>query len=137
MTVHLCAWGHWQVPGQHHPALYWRTLYTGKPHWICREPPWCSAGSAAPSLRCLFRTQHRNDLAWCTVHPEESKGCNRLRVHLDDYHRAIAIGQFIVMYGTDGECYGSAKILGVGPSLYEEQRHQDECLSHHASSGGR
>lgn len=134
-VAHLCP--HTQritvVPGQHHPALYWRTLYTGEPHWICREPPWCTAGNVAPSLRCLFRTQHRNCLAWCNVHPEEREG-HGLRIHLDDYHRAIAIGQFIVMYGTDSECYGSAKILGTGPSLYEEQRQQDECLSRQASS---
>ncbi|XP_037499008.1 mitochondrial tRNA-specific 2-thiouridylase 1 [Rhipicephalus sanguineus] len=133
------------VPGQHHPALYWRTLYTDKPHWICRKPPLQVTGDAAPTLRCLFRTQHRNSLAWCVaVLNGDTKAATGaaewphiggLKVTLDDHHRAIAIGQFIVLYGEDGECYGSAKILGLGPSHYDEQKQAVEpCPPHRASA---
>ncbi|XP_075560170.1 mitochondrial tRNA-specific 2-thiouridylase 1 isoform X2 [Dermacentor variabilis] len=131
------------VLGQHHPALYWRTLYTNVPHWICREPHWqITAGNAAATLRCLFRTQHRNALAWCTAVPSgsvmETTGFSTLpagglRVTLDNHHRAIAVGQFIVLYSKDGECYGSAKILGLGPSLYEEQWQPVQACPHQAS----
>ncbi|KAH9364181.1 hypothetical protein HPB48_000589 [Haemaphysalis longicornis] len=93
-----------------------------------------------PAVRCLFKTQHRNGLAWCTVEcPEASRAgperlCGGLTVTLDEYHRAIAIGQFVVLYGEDGECYGSAKILGLGPSLHEEQEERQHQAHNHRSS---
>ncbi|KAL1462053.1 hypothetical protein MTO96_027321 [Rhipicephalus appendiculatus] len=43
------------VPGQHHPALYWRTLYTDKPHWVCGEPPWQMTGDTTPSPTVLVQ----------------------------------------------------------------------------------
>lgn len=130
------------VAGQHHPALYWRTLYTDAPHWVCQGPPfWASAvPDKLLAVRCLFKTQHRNGLAWCTVDcsdastagPEQLRG--GLTVTLDEYHRAIAIGQFVVLYSEDGECYGSAKILGLGPSLHEEQEERQHQAHNHRSS---
>lgn len=124
------------VAGQHHPALYWRTLYTDAPHWVCQGPPlWAAAsarGKQPPIARCLFKTQHRNGLAWCTARLEDSavggpeQPRTGLTVTLDEHHRAIAIGQFLVLYGEDGECYGSAKILGLGPSLHDEQERQQQ-----------
>lgn len=128
------------VAGRDHPALYWRTLYTDTPHWICQGPPlWkATAPGEKPAVRCLFKTQHRNGLAWCTARVEDSTaGPQRPRggmtVTLDEHHRAIAVGQFVVLYGEDGECYGSAKILGLGPSLHEERERQQHRAHSHLS----
>ncbi|XP_075730407.1 mitochondrial tRNA-specific 2-thiouridylase 1 isoform X1 [Rhipicephalus microplus] len=99
-------------------------------------------GDTMPTLRCLFRTQHRNSLAWCiAIFNGEATGAAKLtgglKVILDDHYRAIAIGQFIVLYSQDGECYGSTKILGLRPKHYEEQKQAAKsCPPHRASAAG-
>lgn len=103
------------APGRDHPALHWREVRTRMPHWI-RLP---LVGGAGPSsARCLFKSQHRDPPVPCTVAEGSDGG---LTVSLDRHKRAISPGQFAVFYGEDGQCFGSAKITELGPSLYEER----------------
>ncbi|XP_040355842.1 mitochondrial tRNA-specific 2-thiouridylase 1 isoform X1 [Ixodes scapularis] len=102
--------------GWDHPALRWREMRTGAPHWI-RLP--LVGGGGPPSARCLFKSQHLDPPVPCTVAEGPGGG---LTVLLDHHKRAISPGQFAVFYGEDSQCFGSAKITELGPSLYEEQR---------------
>lgn len=103
------------APGTDHPALYWQEVRTGPPHWIGLPPV---GGAGPPSVRCFFKSQHREPPVPCTV----AEGPGRaLTVTLDRHKRAISPGQFAVFYGEDGQCFGSAKITELGPSLYEER----------------
>uniref|UniRef100_A0A131XYF6 tRNA-5-taurinomethyluridine 2-sulfurtransferase n=1 Tax=Ixodes ricinus TaxID=34613 RepID=A0A131XYF6_IXORI len=103
------------APGRDHSALHWRELRTGAPHWI-RLP--LVGGAGPPSVRCLFKSQHLDPPVPCTVAEGPDGG---LAVSLDRHKRAISPGQFAVFYGEDSQCFGSAKITELGPSLYEEQ----------------
>ncbi|CAN8001021.1 unnamed protein product [Ixodes hexagonus] len=103
------------APGTDHPSLYWRLVHTGPPHWI-RQP--LVGERSPPSVACLFKSQHREAPVPCTLSQGPTNG---LTVTLDAHKRAISPGQFAVFYGEDSQCFGSAKITELGPSLYEEQ----------------
>uniref|UniRef100_T1JMQ1 tRNA-5-taurinomethyluridine 2-sulfurtransferase n=1 Tax=Strigamia maritima TaxID=126957 RepID=T1JMQ1_STRMM len=101
------------APGRHHPSLYHNQIITDKPHWIHSKP-----FEKGQRLLCWFCFQHRNPLVSCTV-TETSD--NKLHVLLETPLRALTPGQFAVFYSGD-ICFGSAKILSTGPSLYNLQR---------------
>lgn len=100
--------------GRNHPSLYWRSMRTGQPHWIGR-PPLVRGGN---EVETLFRSQHKDEPVPCSVTWEDT---GYLKITLNQHRRAITTGQFAVLYGKDGRCFGSAKIAELGPSLYEEQ----------------
>jgi tRNA-specific 2-thiouridylase len=86
------------VQGADHPLLHAPALLAVAPSWIAGEPP-------AWPLRCRARLRHRQPLQDCTVQPLDEA----LLVHFDEPQRAIAPGQFAVLY--EGEtCLGGAVI---------------------------
>jgi len=85
-----------------HPRLMSQALITAPFHWIRRPDPLPSKLSA--------RIRHRQVLQDCRVLPQDDGG---LRVEFEQQQRAVAPGQFCVVY--DGmECLGGGEIAGAG-----------------------
>lgn len=92
------------VQGGEHPRLYASALLAVAPSWIAGEAPeW--------PLRCRARLRHRQPLQDCLVQPVD----DNLLVSFDQPQRAIAPGQFAVLY--EGEtCLGGAVIQRALPA---------------------
>lgn len=108
-----------QAKGTGHPALFFQSMFTEKPHWINQPPRNLIVGHP---LELDFRFQHIHPLVKCSITLQSDGG---LVVSLNDPMRAITPGQYAVFY--DGEkCLGSAQILKNGPSLFElnEKEHR-------------
>ena len=83
-----------------HPALYARALRTAAFHWI-RQPAALPAALSA-------RIRHRQALQPCTARPLDD---GRVEIHFEAPQRALAPGQYAVLY--DGEeCLGGGEIEG-------------------------
>jgi tRNA-specific 2-thiouridylase len=86
------------VQGRDHPALLARALLAVAPSWI-------AGGAPQLPLRCRVRLRHRQPLQPCEV----SAVGDALRIRFETAQRAIAPGQFAVIY--DGPvCLGGAVI---------------------------
>ena len=85
--------------GHSHPCLFSDTIHTLPPDWI--NPSY--EGYMGP---LTFKLQNRDPTASCRVVANSSDG---LHVELGHFKRAVAPGQYIVLYSGD-ECVGSAKI---------------------------
>jgi tRNA-specific 2-thiouridylase len=85
--------------GEDHPALFRAELEAGEASWVSGIAP------TAP-FRCEARIRYRQPLQACEVVPAG----DRLRVRFDAPQRAVAPGQFIVLYDGD-EVLGGATIL--------------------------
>jgi tRNA-specific 2-thiouridylase len=86
------------VQGSEHPRLYADALEAVAPSWIAGRPP-------ALPRRCQARLRHRQPLQACEV----AGTGDVLRIRFDAPQRAIAPGQFAVLY--DGPvCLGGAVI---------------------------
>lgn len=90
--------------GHNHPALFSNTLEASQVHWIAGEPP-------SIEFRCAAKVRYRQADQPCRVHLHEGR---RIRVIFDQPQRAVAPGQFVVLYSGD-ECLGSAVIDRRGP----------------------
>jgi tRNA-specific 2-thiouridylase len=73
--------------GNHHPALFKRTLATSLIHWVAGESP-------ALPLRCSAKIRYRQSDQACLVEPV-ARG---YRVIFDEAQRAVTPGQSIVLY---------------------------------------
>jgi tRNA-specific 2-thiouridylase len=92
------------VQGGEHPRLYAPALLAVAPSWISGEAPeW--------PLRCQARLRHRQPLQDCLVQPVD----DNLLVSFDQPQRAIAPGQFAVLYAGE-TCLGGAVIQRALPS---------------------
>jgi len=86
------------VQGSDHPRLYATALLAVAPSWIAGRPP-------PLPWRCRARLRHRQALQACEV----TDAGDGLRIRFDTPQRAIAPGQFAVLY--DGPaCLGGAVI---------------------------
>lgn len=100
------------VQGEH-PLLYSGRLVAAEPAWIAGEPPELSRGQ---TLRCGARIRYRQPDQPCRV---QRTGPARLAVTFAAPQRAVAPGQFIVLYRGD-RCLGGAVIehAGAGSGEY-------------------
>jgi tRNA-specific 2-thiouridylase len=73
--------------GNHHPALFKRTLSTSRVHWVAGESP-------ALPLRCNAKIRYRQSDQACLVEPV----AGGYRVIFDEAQRAVTPGQSIVFY---------------------------------------
>lgn len=87
----------WVSQNPDHPALLCETLEASAPHWIGPSP--------AATLRCTAQVRHRQRAQDCTVSVE----ADRLSVTFDRPQRAVAPGQFVVLYDRE-RCLGGAEI---------------------------
>ncbi|GFS06036.1 mitochondrial tRNA-specific 2-thiouridylase 1-like [Elysia marginata] len=98
--------------GTDHPALFSETFQTGPVHWIKQnfyyEPP-------VEKFDAMFRFQHKHPLIGCSCSLRDDGGYN---VTLARPMRAVTPGQYAVFY-CDDTCLGSARILSLGPSLFQ------------------
>jgi tRNA-specific 2-thiouridylase len=97
----------WVSQDPDHPALLCRTLAAEDMHWIGPAP--------ASPLRCAAQVRHRQRAEDCTATVDG----DRLHVTFDRPQRAVAPGQFVVLYDRD-RCLGGAEIHTVH-SLAETQ----------------
>jgi tRNA-specific 2-thiouridylase len=92
------------VQGGEHPRLFAPALLAVAPSWIAGEAPgW--------PLRCRARLRHRQLLQDCLVQPVD----DNLLVSFDQPQRAIAPGQFAVLYAGEA-CLGGAVIQRALPA---------------------
>ncbi|XP_059145421.1 mitochondrial tRNA-specific 2-thiouridylase 1-like [Physella acuta] len=98
--------------GTDHPALFTDTLRLGPCHWINSPPP---SLLQSGQFDAKFRFQHKHPLVGCSGKIDQTGHCS---LTLDFPMRALTPGQFAVFY-QDDVCVGSARILEVGPTLYE------------------
>lgn len=99
-----------QAPGTEHSSLISDIFYAEKPHWIFEEP---HALKMNYTFKCEFRFQHTHPLIKCMI----VKSHSGLIIKLEEPIRALAPGQYAAFYN-DQECFGSARILKIGPSMY-------------------
>ncbi len=86
------------VQGHDHPRLMSKALLADDWHWIGGSPP-------SMPMECRARIRHRQPLQRCRVRPDG----RRLFIEFDRSQRAIAPGQFVVLYADD-ECLGGGVI---------------------------
>lgn len=86
------------VQGNHHPALFKRSLVAGQLNWL-REPP--QDGSQIHA-----KTRYRQNEQACTINTLED---NRLHVTFETPQRALTVGQYAVFYDRN-ECLGGGVI---------------------------
>ncbi|XP_077992947.1 mitochondrial tRNA-specific 2-thiouridylase 1-like [Glandiceps talaboti] len=112
------------APGTHHPALFSQTMLTEPLHWIHTIPKQLIEEKL---LQCEFRFQHVHvhPLVRCAVTINEHQ---QAIITLEQPLRALTAGQFAVLYQGD-ECLGGARIVSVGPSLYDIGRLTHSRLS--------
>jgi len=116
--------------GSHHPSLYKDRLKATSFNWISGYVPHdlsynsatpastSAPQSTSPSLKCLARVRHRQELKSCTVsltHSLESP--SEISVVFDQPLRAITEGQYIGLY-LDGVCLGGGIISETGDSYH-------------------
>lgn len=79
--------------------MYSRELTTGAFHWISDEMP--------DGAKCFVKARYRQ--------PDQSATLYRVgdavRLVFDQPQKAVTLGQFAVVYGEDGMCYGGAEIV--------------------------
>ncbi len=94
------------VQGHDHPALFRDRLVGADFHWIAGGPP-------ARRFTAQARIRHRQPLQPCRV---EVAGAGRVRVCFQSPQRAVAAGQYVVLYN-GRECLGGGVIeTDVEPS---------------------
>ncbi|CEG35743.1 trna (5-methylaminomethyl-2-thiouridylate)-methyltransferase [Plasmopara halstedii] len=135
--------------GTRNPALYSDTLYASAAqfNWIAGDLP--HDFQHIGRLRCYYRVRYRQDLDACTVsfvsshdallnaskfhdwQPElvdddnlDGKEMTRtyLRVDFDHPQRGVTPDQSLVLYRSDGLCFGGGPIAAAGKTYYEQDR---------------
>lgn len=85
--------------GHDNPLLFSRGISCADLHWIAGKPP-------ALPLRCAAKTRYRQSDQACRVQTEDG---DRWRIDFDAPQRAVAPGQYVVLY--DGDiCLGGGTI---------------------------
>lgn len=92
--------------GNAHPSLFADELRTFEPHWL--NPTFENWTGYL-----TFKSQHTDAVSVCKV---IENGKDGLSIKLGHFKRAVARGQFIVLYHGD-ECVGSAKIRHSSASI--------------------
>lgn len=90
------------VQGENHPALFSRTLYIQKAHWI-------DEASHTFPMRCSAKIRYRQKDQLCTV----TKDNDTIVVLFDEPQRAITLEQSVVFYDNE-VCLGGGIITDVG-----------------------
>jgi tRNA-specific 2-thiouridylase len=86
------------VQGHDHPALFSDSLRVDEWHWIAGVAP-------RTPLACHARIRHRQPPRACRL----AQNADGLRLDFDEHQRAVAPGQFAVLYADD-ECLGGGVI---------------------------
>lgn len=135
------------APGTRHPALFTDSLFAsaGAFNWISGALP--QELLETGSLRCRYRVRYRQELGDCTLSlvsaqeardgassltdwevPSDSDtvatdadACKTfLRVNFDQPQRGVTPQQALVLYRSDGLCYGGGPIAVAGKSYHEQ-----------------
>lgn len=135
------------APGTRHPALFADALFasSGAFNWISGELP--NELLETGSFRCQYRVRYRQELGECTVTlvssaearaeasglhdwdaplattDDDDEGSKAfLRVDFDRPQRGVTPQQALVLYRSDGLCYGGGPIAVAGKSYHEQQK---------------
>ncbi|KXS19314.1 5-methylaminomethyl-2-thiouridylate-methyltransferase [Gonapodya prolifera JEL478] len=115
------------VNGWYHPALLARSAIVSSWNWIPQAP---TTLSSSP-LRAQAAHRYHESLSGCSVYSIPSTNDHlevRYAIEFDVPQRAVAEGQWIVLY--DGDvCLGGGTIVDVGPSVFQLEQSEKKRRS--------